>query len=389
MSKVLFLGGGASQIGVLKTAKRLGHTVVVCDFSPEALGVSFADEFYRVSTTNTEAGVQVARDTGCDAVVAYATDPAALSAAEIAKQLGLPGNKPEAVGVLTHKNKYRRFLWENGFNTPAFYAPDDKKEHRFPVVVKPTDMSGSKGVTIVRAEEDMPEAISLAKKFARSGEVLVESFVRRAGYQVAGDGFVVNGRLVFRCFANEHFDSSEAIVPIGESFPSVLSEGTQQSIHNEVQRAIDAIGLENGAINLDVLLDKEGRIYLMEIGPRAGGCLIPEVIKYATGVDEAAYVIKAALGEDCSDLRMAPVKGFWASYMIHSTTHGSFDHLYVASALKNNVVDFNMFVEKGATVSPYTHSGCAIGTAILQFDSKEEMLYKMDNMQYLLQTVLK
>ena len=376
MKRLLCLGGSVAQLAVLKKAKMLGHYTVLLDASPDAPGKALADEFHEISTTDI-AGVMafVESQPKVDGVVAYASDPAASTAAMVAYIFDLPGgNPPKGVNILSHKDMFRAFLKEWGFKCPEFGPVLS-----FPVVVKPTDMSGSKGVTVVRKQDEAEEAIAKAKSFSRSGKVICEEFVDRVGYQIAGDGFVVDGKLVFHCFANEHFDE-DGIVPIGESFPSIFPGKVQQDIYDRVQELLDHVGFKNGAINFDIILDKKGDIYLMEIGPRAGGCLIPEVIRYATGFDETEWVIRSALGEDCGAITQKSVEGFWSSYMIHADKDGTFNEIQITDALKDNIVEQEVYVKFGDPVKKYEHSGCVIGAMVLRFISRAEMLHKMDNM---------
>ena len=153
--KILLLGGSAQQIVAIETAKRLGYETVVCDFLPDNPGQHHADRFYLVSTTDKDAVLEVARKEQVDGVLAYASDPAAPTAAYVAEHLGLPGNPYWAVDLLCNKDKFRAFLAENGFCTPKAkgyrsveeaYADLMDGEFRFPVIVKPVDSSGSKGV---------------------------------------------------------------------------------------------------------------------------------------------------------------------------------------------------------------------------------------------------
>ena len=376
MKRLLCLGGSISQLAVLKKAKLMGVHTVLLDASHDAPGRALANEFFDISTTDMERVLNFVEGyyPKIDGVVAYASDPAASTAAMVACIFDLPGNSLKAVNTLSRKDLFRIFLSERGFRCPVVGL-----ESSFPLVVKPTDMSGSKGVTIVRKPEDLNSAIVKAKSFSRSGKIICEEFIERIGYQVAGDGFVVDGKLVFHCFANEHFDEG-GIVPIGESFPSIFPGKVQQDIYDRVQELLDHVGFKNGAINFDIILDKKGDIYLMEIGPRAGGCLIPEVIRYATGFDETEWVIRSALGEDCGAITQKSVEGFWSSYMIHADKDGTFNEIQITDALKDNIVEQEVYVKFGDPVKKYEHSGCVIGAMVLRFISRAEMLHKMDNM---------
>ena len=194
--------------------------------------------------------------------------------------------------------------------------------------------------------------------------------------------FNVNGRLLFRCWANEHFEKlCNGIVPIGESFPSIYNEEILERAHQEAQRIITLLDLRNGALNFDFIITPDKKIYFLEIGPRNGGCLIPDVIKYATGIDMIKLTVDSALGIACNNLKIRGVDGYWSSYMIHSIKNGKFKKVDVSENLSKNIVDMQLWVKTGDDVFKYAGSNHILGTMILKFDSKEEMINKMDNME--------
>ncbi len=391
MKKVLMLGGSHFQTVSIKKAKEMGLYVVTCDYLPDNPGHKFADEFHNVSTTDKEAVLELARKLKVDGIVCYASDPAAPTQAYVSEKLGLSSNPYSSVEILSNKDKFREFLSDNGFCTPkamGFDSVEEAKkrlpEFRLPVMIKPVDSSGSKGVSVLSDPENLSAQVDLALGYSRSKRFIIEEYVEKYGYQIAGDGFSVNGKLVFRCFANEHFDigSENKFVPIGESWPYNMPQRVHEKVHTTVQRAFDLLGLRTGAYNFDIRIDKDENVYLMEIGARNGGNLIPQVIKYATGIDMVKYTIKAALGEDCSDLKMTEPSGFWSCYMIHSDIAGILKGVTLDPEFeKNNVVEFEMLSVPGEKIPAFTGSNGTLGTMILKYSSMEEMLYKMDHMK--------
>jgi biotin carboxylase len=317
MKNILFLGGAAMQMPPIQYAREQGHYVITCDYLPENPGHKLADEYHNVSTTDMDAVLEVARNAEIDGIVAYASDPAAPTAAYVGNALGLVSNPYEAVLTLARKDLFRGFLRDHGFRVPrsesfdsVYDAKDWAKTLRLPIFVKPVDSSGSKGVTQVQDLDDFETAFSHALSYSRAKKVVVEERICRKGYQVAGDGFVVDGQLVFRCFANEHFDKlCNGLVPIGESFPAIHDRRLLDAAHCETQRLLTLLGMKTGALNFDFVFTEAGEFSFLELGPRNGGNLIPEVINYITGVDLVKYTFDAALGLDCSRLKMEPPQG--------------------------------------------------------------------------------
>ena len=395
--KILFLGGSKFQIPPIKYAKSQGHHVITCDYLPDNPGHQFADEFHNVSTTDLDAVLNLAKKLNIDGIVAYASDPAAPTQAYVGNAMGLPSNPFESVQILARKDLFREFLTKHDFLTPrsnSFYQLEDAvpwfEQINKPVIVKPVDSSGSKGVTKINSIDELSASFNYALEFSREKKVVVEEFFQRAGYQVAGDGFVVDGKLAFRCWASEHFDKLLGnMVPIGESFPSIMTKKTQAQAHQETQRLLELLNMQHGALNFDFHYNKDGEFSFLELGPRNGGNLIPEVIKYATGVDLIKYTVDSALGLDCSDLKMCETNGFYSSYILHACKDGIVDHVWYSDEIQTNIVEQSVFVSTGDNVQAFSGSNHTLGTMIMRFSSSDEMLEKMDNMEKYLKVVVK
>lgn len=392
MSKrLMMLGGSLQQVCAIQQAKEMGCYVILCDYLPDNPGREYADEWYEVSTTDLNAVLDVAKKCDIDGVVAYASDPAAPTAAYVAEQLGLPGNPYESVRILAEKDLFRTFLKEHGFCTPyaqGFRSYEEAAANidkfRLPVMVKPVDSSGSKGVVKVSDTSELPAAVDEALSYTRSGRIIVEEFIVKKGYQVSGDGFSVDGRLVFTSYGNELYSGkgTREYVALGEFWPSLLTDGQRDKVNFELQRLISELGMRTTAYNIEVILDKDDNVYILELGPRSGGSYIPQLIRYATGVDLIPYVIKGALGEDCSDLGFAPTVGCYSNYMILSTESGKFDHIWFDPEFeRNNLLEVHCTCSKGEEVHAYQNTTHSLGTLIFKADSAKDMKDITDNVE--------
>lgn len=387
--KILFLGAAPTQTPPLKYAREQGHYVITCDYMPENPGHKLAHEWHNVSTTDKEAVLELARRLEIDGVVAYASDPAAPTAAFVAEQMGLPGNPYEAVLTLARKDLFRSFLKDNGFNVPFSQSFYDREQARswlmeigVPAFIKPVDSSGSKGVTKLTDANDFDLAFEHALTYSREKMVVVEKQIMRSRYQVAGDGFIVDGQLTFRCWADEHFDKlCNGLVPIGQTFPTSHPAEWLEVAHSETQRLLTLLGMRTGALNFDFVFTEEGDFYFLELGPRNGGCLIPEVIRYATGVDLIKYTVDAAIGLPCAELQMQPSQGYWSSYMVHSLEDGIFKELRLSDRVQSKIIEQDIYAKPGDKVKKYLGSNDTLGTMIIRFNTMEEMLEIVDNME--------
>lgn len=398
MKKILLLGGSAQQIVAIETAKKLGYYTVLCDYLADNPGQHYADIFYLVSTTDKQAILEVARKENIDGILAYASDPAAPTAAYVAEVLGLPGNPYASVDILCHKDKFREFLKENNFYTPnakgytdVHKALEDLKNGYFnyPVIVKPVDSSGSKGVSridsIVGAQEKIEEAFS----FSRGKRIIIEEYVEKFGYQIAGDGLSIDGTLVFRYFANDHFNDQcvNPYVPIAASFPYHMPAEVQDHIHQEIQRLLTLLEMKTCTYNFDMRIDKDYHVYLMEVAPRDGGNYIPDVIKYATGVDLVECSVKAAMG-DTITLGNVKAQGFYSYFAVHSLKNGKLKNIQFSDTGKEHILENHIVKKVGDDIQAFTGANTTLGCLIMKFDTMEQMLDMMDQSDTWCQVVL-
>lgn len=391
MKKLLLLGGSAQQVVAIEKARELGYYTVLCDFLDDNPGQFVADQFYLVSTTDKEAILEVAEKEKIDGILAYASDPAAPTAAYVAEKMGLPGNPYESVEILCNKDRFRQFLSEHGFCTPmargyssvsSAYEDLKKGIFRFPIIVKPVDSSGSKGVGRINALDEAQKKLEYAMSFSRGGRIVVEEFVEKLGYQIAGDGLSVDGELVFRCFANDHFNSKcvNPFVPIAASFPYNMSEEIQDKIHAEIQRLLTLLNMRTCTYNFDMRIDKDYNIYLMEVAPRDGGNYIPQIIQYETGVDLVECSVKAAMGESLDDMLFAEPSGYYAYYAVHSLKDGILDQVVFCDGVeKNHIVENHLIRHTGDPIYAFTGANATLGCLLMKFDSMEQMLDMMDH----------
>ena len=389
MRKILFLGGAPTQITPIKYALEQGHYVITLDYLPDNPGHKLGHKYYNVSTTDKEAVLKVAKAENIDGIVAYASDPAAPTAAYVAEKMGLPGNPYESVKILARKDLFRDFLAKHNFNVPrsrAFYKEAEAKvwldQIGVPAFVKPVDSSGSKGVTHLQSAESFHDAFEHALKFSREKKVVVEEKIFRKGYQVDSDIFMANGELVFWAWGNQHQDPAcHPYAPVAISYPSVLPQNIQEKAKDVVCSMLKKLGFVMGAFNVEFVVDSNEEIWVIEIGPRNGGNLIPQVLRYATGVDTIKATVDAAIGKPVPASMQRAVKGCWSSIIVHSRTNGAFKELWLSDRTRKYIVEQDVQVQPGEKVNSFSGSHDTLGTMILKYPSQDEMLDMIDNME--------
>jgi len=390
MKRVLMLGGSVYQTYAIKEAVRQGHYVITCDYLPDNPGHKYSHEYHNVSTTDKEAVLALAKDLKVDGVVAYASDPAAPTAAYVCEKLGLPTSPYKSVEILSKKHLFRKYLTENGFNVPKAKsyttyedALSDIDTFRLPVMVKPVDSSGSKGINKLTDKSQLKAFVEDALSYSRDKIFLIEEYIVKSGPQISGDAFSVDGKLVFHCLGNEFYSTKvdKDFAPLGECWPTVMPQRVIDTLADDLQRLITSLGMKSTAYNVEAIYGTDGKVYILELGARSGGSLIPQITALATGVDMVPYVIKAALGEDCSDLKMAPVKGYWSNYMAHANETGKYEGIeYDDNFKRNHLVDFVTDIKEGDFVHKYRDAQDCVGELLLKYESRQQMDEMIENM---------
>jgi len=394
--KLLLLGGSAQQIVAIEKAKELGYHTVLCDYLPDNPGQYAADTFYLVSTTDKEAVLQVARKENIHGIVAYASDPAAPTAAYVAEKLGLPGNPFDAVEILCNKDLFRRFLRENGFHAPvaAGYtdvqtALEDTGRFRLPVIVKPVDSSGSKGATVLHQWEDFRQALEFAFSFSRGKRVIVEEFIeKKHSYLIGGDLFVVDGQVKLWGLMNCHRDSRvNPLVPVGKSYPPLLSQEDLQQVKTVLQELVTKVGIRSGAMNVELILDKDNRVWPIDIGPRNGGNMIPDLLGYIFRVDVVELTVQAAMGESVR-LDAQQETCFYATHNLHADKNGTFQKILYAPELEKYIIRQCVYKKPGERVEFFDNAAKAIGIVFFKFPDEKTMETVLGSIQDMITIVL-
>lgn len=379
--KILLLGGSAQQVIAIETAKRLGYDTVLCDYLPDNPGQFYADTFYQVSTTDKLAILEVAQKEKIDGIVAYASDPAAPTAAYVAEKMHLPGNPAASVETLCNKDRFRDFLKANGFHSPRSCGYDtveaglrDAVSFQLPVIVKPVDSSGSKGVTVLHSWEQLREALEFAFSFSRSKRVIVEEFIQKKHpYLIGGDIFVVDGKIVLWGLLNCHRDEAvNRLVPVGKSYPLLLEQQDMEAVQKTLQDMVDLLQIRCGAMNVELVVDAQNRVWPIDIGPRNGGNMIPELLGYIFNVDVVELTIRAAMGErvELSNTEGTP---YFATHNLHAAKAGVFGDITFSQTLADYIVRSSIYKKPGDPVEYFDNAAKALGILFLKFPDRESM----------------
>ena len=386
--KLMLLGGLRYLLPIIEEAHKLGVYVITADYLPDNIAHKYSDEYCNVSIIDKEAVLAKARELQIDGILSHAVDPGVTTVAYVAEQMGLPFQcSYEAACILQDKSRFRQFLMENGFNCPKAKgytnvedALKDVDYFNWPVIVKPVDSAGSKGVTKVERPTDLKQAIDKALESSISKHFIIEDFLVKDGYSAGSESFVIDGKLVYNGFYDQHFDDEAAnpYTPSAEIWPSVMAPKYQEEIKAELQRLIDLLHITTGIFNVECRVCKNGKAYLMEVSPRGGGNRLAEMLNYAADVNINEAETRKAMGLPVTGIHEPSYKGHFAIQVLHSDRKGIFDHIEVDEDFyKKHIIEQEIRVEKGENVMGFSGANNAIGTHFLKFESRKELDYAL------------
>lgn len=396
---MMLLGGIRYLIPIIKAAHAQGYYVITADYLPDNIAHKYSDEYVNVSIVDKEAVLKVAQEKQIDGIMSFGVDPGVVAASYVQNKMGLPSFGPyESVVILQNKDKFRKFLADNGFNVPWAYSFSSKEDawnsrHKFcyPLIVKPTDSAGSKGCTRVDCKGELPKAIDYAFKFSISGHIIIEEFLEKRGCSSDTDSYSYEGELKFVSFNAQRFDDNaiNPYTPAAYSWPSTYTQEEEIYLKSEIQRLITLLGMKTSVYNIETRVSKNGKPYIMELTPRGGGNRLCEMLRYATGVDMITAITRAMVGDEPEHIDQKPYNGHWAEIILHADKDGEFVELSIDSALRSNVVEEDLWVRQGDYVRGFEAANDAIGTLVLRFDSAEELHESIVNQSAWLNVVVK
>ena len=302
MKKVLIVGAGFLQDFVIRRARELGYYTIAIDGNPNAVGLKHADKSAAINIIDREACYRFAMNEGVDGVITAATDYGVLSVSYIAEKLGLPGLKYETARRI--KNKYRvrqRLIEAHVDDTREAYIADrgtnlHELDIHYPVMVKPCDGSGSRAVQRVDNPGELVAACKAAMESSLIGKALIETFV--AGKEYGAESMVVNDEIHVLGIMKKFMTEPPYYAELGHQIPSELPDTLERKAKSCVEKAIRALEINHGAINMDLIIGDDGDVHIVDVGARMGGNMIgPCIIPIGTGFSYMENLIRTAVGD--------------------------------------------------------------------------------------------
>jgi 1-aminocyclopropane-1-carboxylate deaminase/D-cysteine desulfhydrase-like pyridoxal-dependent ACC family enzyme/biotin carboxylase len=377
MKKLVIIGANEFQNPLILKAKEMGCETHVFAWKDGAVGEKNADYFYPISITEVDQILEVCKKIQPDGVTTIGSDLANITAARLADKLGLPGNDLDCIEKSTNKAAMRKAFCEARVSVPFFRVVDrpdalnkelEKKEITFPVIVKPTDRSGSRAITKVEAEEELAFAIEKALEQSFEKKAIVEGYITGSEYSMESISY--QGKHTCLAITKKFTTGAPHYIETGHLQPALLADEMRDKCIREVQKALDALDIKNGASHAEFKIDPDGEVRIIEIGSRMGGdCIGSDLVPLSTGHDFVKMVVQTALGvkpEICT-----------AAKSRYSAIRFVFDEEDAKRLeyIKETMPTVLQTVEEpeGIGEHPVVDSGSRYGFYIMQTDTMEEM----------------
>ncbi len=295
------IGASYLQLPLIKKAKKMGYITHVFAWAANDVGEKEADYFYPISIIEKEQILEVCKKLNICGICSISSDIAVVTVNYVAEKLGLVGNSIASTGKCTNKHLMREAFEKNGDPSPRSILVDDgadlqEIDFEYPIIVKPTDRSGSRGIYKLKSSEGLHEAIEAAKKESFEKKVLIEEYVEGQEYSV--EYISCKGKHHFLALTLKHTTGDPYFIETGHLEPAPIDDDILDKIKQIITHALNTLEISNGASHSEIKIDAEGNIKIIEIGARMGGdCIGSDLVYYSTGYDFVKMVIQVACGE--------------------------------------------------------------------------------------------
>ena len=373
MKKVMILGAGRGQVGLYHAAKRLGYESVAVSIDGDWPGFALADHICRVNLYDVEGVAKLAEEISADAVVTACLEIGLPALGAACDRNNLPGISYQTALVSTDKLLMKEALMKAGVSTARFCRASSeedleraRRELRFPLITKAVDLSGTRGIHIAFEEKDLLPCFTETMAATGKDYCVVEEYLD--GYECSATALIADGEVMFVLPTGDLRYGENDEVPVGHYLPYEDSDDILRQIKEEVTKAIYAIGLDNCAVNVDIMICG-GRAYILELTGRIGANCMPELTSIYYGFDIHEMIIETALGN------FDAVRGYMEreipetaciGKMILSEKEGTIRSIDTGSPDSEHVEQIWMFAGEGAQIRKFTNPKDCIGQLIVK-----------------------
>ncbi len=380
MKKLMIMGAGIYQVPLIEKAKEMGIYTIAVSIPGNYPGFAIADQCCYENTVDYERILQVAKEEKIDGIVTAGTDVAVITIGKVCDELGLPGLSFEAAKIASNKILMKKKYEEYGVRTARFREvsfEEDMYEKtadlNFPLIFKAVDTSGSRGIIRVNSKEEFEAARALVKANTRTDFFIVEEFIE--GEEFGAQAFVYRGEVKFILPHGDYVFQGDTGVPVGHFAPYELAPEIVEDTKLQLTKAIEAMGLDNCAINADFIL-KDGKTYVLELGGRSGATCLAELVSIYYGFDYYEKLIRAALGEDVDFPQEHAVAN--ASMLLRSERDGVITSIENGNGPDEDIYEIHFDYGVGDEVKKFRVGPHRIGHVIAKGETLDAAVEKLD-----------
>lgn len=295
------IGASYLQLPLIEKAKEMGYTTHVFAWAVNDVGEKMADVFHPISIIEKKEILKVCQKIGICGICSIASDIAVITVNYIANKMGLTGNSMISTRKSTNKHLMREAFKKNGDPSPKSilvneYCDLGKLRLNYPIIVKPTDRSGSRGIYKLDSFDGIKDAVKAAMAEGFENKALIEEFVEGQEYSIEYISY--HGEHYFLALTKKYTTGAPHFIETGHLEPAPIEKEMLDNIKQVISHALDTLEIKNGASHSEIKIDKKGNIKIIEIGARMGGdCIGSDLVKYSTGFDFVKMVIQVACGE--------------------------------------------------------------------------------------------
>ena len=379
MKKIAIIGANDFQNPLILKAKSLGYETHVFAWQDGSIGEKTADYFYPISIVEKDEILEKCKEIGIDAIATIASDLATLTVNYVAEKLGLPGNSLKCTKKSTNKYEMRKAFKEAGVATPGFEIVSSPKDieklndMEYPLIVKPTDRSGSRAITKIYKKEELEEAISKAIENSFEKKAIVEEYIE--GNEFSAEGITYNGEHKFLTITRKATTGAPHFIETGHIEPAGLSKEMEEKIYNELTKALTALQITNSATHSEFKITPNGDVRIIEIGARMGGdCIGSDLVQISTGYDFVKMVIDVAMGNKPSFEKVTEPKIAVIRFIFNKKDLEDFERV------KKEAPELIYFVSKIEDISSHkvVDSSSRFGFYILACENKEKIRWLLN-----------
>ncbi len=375
----MVVGGGFGQIPAILAAKSLGLNVIAIDRDSNGVGMKLADKALPIDVLDIKSIVKAAQKYSVIGALTMQSDIGIPAVGAVVDELKLKGSGRKVAERCSNKILMRKAFESFQIPQPKFKVIDSidealsaAKQIGFPCVIKAPDSSASRGIVRVNNQNEVSYAFDEALRYTRLQQLLVEEYID--GLEFGAQAFSVDGKCKIVLVHDDEMSAPPFMIPLAHSFPSSLPKQALYKAEEAIKSCVEALGINDGPSNIDLIFDKKGNPRIIEVGARIGATCLPELVLYHKGIDftRAAVQIACGMKPELSAKFSQPC----AAFILESRQDGVMKSYEISEDLKNNpnILEWEVTSKPGETVSCLRKGTDRIGKIVVKGNTSKEAL---------------